>query len=372
MPHDKVKLQVKKANGWLEIDEFISYSLDSDLFEAADAFDIVVGGYDPGIKKGDIIKVFINDRLELTAIANKPGREHGGENGTRTTLKGVDKMGLLFKHHLETEQKFENISTEGIVEALIKDVTFVNLKDFKIQSRARTRFETFVGPRQQTNEWATRAKSTKDVFTTKPGETVGAALMRFALSKGVLFFNDPDGTFVLGGLITTGTPSFWLTPSNIKTMQEKEDSGQSFSKVVLLSKPQITARQSFDPILVQDDIFNRAEVIDPDFPSGWNLPFVAMSNEGGTEADLQQQATLKMAELKYAEFGLTYITDGHSQGGQKGPRNWHPNTIVGVDDPVYPDLNGDYLIAGRRFTMSNEEGTLTELRLTKLKYSPTV
>ena len=371
---DKVRLLVTNtAGGILDIDEFISYSFDSDLFQAADAFEIVVGGIKPDIKRGDLIQVFINDKLELTAIANNPPqRSYSRSEGSKTTIKGTDMMGLLTRHHIETGQTFNNKSTLEIVEELVRDVRFVNEKGFKIGAAAKTDDDKFVGPIRATNKYAINAISTKDVFTTKPGETVFSALSRFALSKGVLFFNLPDGTFVLGGLITTGTPSFFLNTANILSMTEKQDSGQAFSRVVIFAQQQNSqTSQTFAP-MTGDDLFKKAHVIDPDWDLSWDLPFVGRSNQGGTQTDLAKQAALKLAEFKQNEVGLTYLTYDHSQGQGGARRNWQTNTVARVDDPEFSDLDGDYLVAGRRFMHDRKQAITTEVRLAKLRYSPTV
>lgn len=372
MDQDKIKLWVTNAaGGRVEIEEFISYSLDSDLFQAADAFEIVIGGSGAfiDIKRGDRIKVFVNDQLELTAIANKPQRSYTKSDGSKLTIKGVDMMGLLTQHYIETGRTFENVSTEDMVEELVADVPFINESDFTIHAGAKNDPK----PQTVTSKFALRAKSTKGIFKTRAGETVFSALMRFALSKGVLFYNLPDGTFALGGLITTGRPSFWLTPTNILSMNEKEDPGQAFSKVVIFAQQQNIEAASPGTPLVLGDVFKKAEVTDPDFP--YFKPFVARSNQGGSEEDLQKQAALKMAEFKYAEVGLTYVTFGHSQAQGIGRRNWQTNMVAGViNNPEFKvsDLDGDYLSVGRRFQMNKKQGTTTEVRLAQLRYSPTV
>lgn len=370
MDQDKVKLLITKQSGkTVEIDEFVSYSMDSDLFQAGDAFEIVVAAIGPGpgpvdVERGDSIKIFINDSLELTAIANRPQRGYRRNTGGIITIRGVDYMDLLTGHYIEEDQVFNNVSTEDIVEALVGPVPFINRSAFRIHAGAKTETK----PQTETSLFGIRAKSQKAAFKAKAGETVFDALRRFALSKGVLFYNLPNGTFVLGGLITTGTPSFFLNVANIDVMSEKEDPGQAYSKVVIFAQQQNT-QALFEP-LTQADVVKRAEAIDENFP--YFKPFVARSNQSGTEEDLKKQAELKLAEFKAAELGLNYTVAGHSQGQGAGRRTWQTNMIARLDDPKFPKLDGDYLIAGRQFKMDKEAGTTTQVRLTQIGFSPTI
>lgn len=368
MDQDKVKLIITKSSGkTVEIDEFISYSMDSDLFQAGDAFEIVVAastGVD--VERGDKIIILINDKPELIAIANRPQRGYRRGTGGTITIRGVDYMGLLTGHYIEEDQLFENVSTEDIVKALVGPIKFINEEAFSIHAGAKTDTK----PQTDTSKFAIRAKSLKPAFKAKAGETVFDALRRFALSKGVMFYNLPNGTFVLGGLITTGTPSFFLNRANIDIMGENEDPGQAYSKVVIFAQQQNTEARLPGELLTQADLVKRAEAVDEKFP--YFKPFVARSNQSGSEDDLKKQAALKLAEFKAGELGLNYTVAGHSQGVGSAARTWQTNMIARLDDPVFPKLDGDYLIAGRQFKMNKDDGTTTQVRLTQIGFSPTI
>lgn len=346
---DNISLQIKNKQ---VLDNFISYTVESDLFVAGDAFEIVLADSDVKIEHGDRIKLFVNNQLELTAIANRPRRAYSKDEST-VTVSGVDMMGLLTGHYLDEDKSWPGYTTEEIFNELLALVPFID-KNVQIHEGAKN-------AKQPGEKKASQyASSSKVAFRTQAGETVFSALKRFAVSKGLIFFNLPDGTFVLGRPVTSGRALYQLDRTNIKSMEQVDDAGQGFSSVKLVGGMQVAAGKTFGLANIRAE----GNAVDEDFP--YTKPFVAAVEEGESSLDLNRQAGMLIAQHKFLSSALIYTTAGHSWRG----KTWQVNNIVEVQDGKYPDLNGNYPIYGRTFALTKDEGATTILKISRLGLLP--
>ena len=101
--------------------------------------------------------------------------------------------------------------------------------------------------------------------------------------------------------------------------------------------------------------------VDETFP--FEKTFVASQEQDGQ--DPNKYAAILMSKMIFEGFQLGYTVKGHSQKSM----NWQANSICHVEDEDFR-IDEDLLIYGRTFTRSKDEGTETELKLSKLGALP--
>ena len=186
-----------------------------------------------------------------------------------------------------------------------------------------------------------------------PGTTIFSALKEYALSRGLLFYAQPDGTFIFGEPAGRGSADFRFIArkdgrgNNVLEGSLSEDISKRYSQVTVLGQ------QQGDEATAKDKINVNHTAGDPDFP--FHKPFVMQSNND--QSSPKRLAKHKLEKMRTQGFVLSYKVPGHSQNGL----NYGINRLAHVDDEIL-GISGDYLIRDRTLEMS-QEGIYTTLKL---------
>jgi prophage tail gpP-like protein len=333
--------------GGRRIDRFLSYRVDSDLYQAADAFSLETA--DPGmeINPGMPCELRVNGTLEMTGIIDKVA-ETGDKNGNSVSIEGRDLMGLLVDSYIEGEfADLQSVTLQALAERLIKTIPYLNRKRLVYQAglagsaAERTTEEAFdLGQK-------THLDATRTVFET---------LREAAVSRGVMFFALPDGTMVFGRPKAGGAEDFRLLRlrsgqgNTILSGGRTRDISQRYSQITVLGQ-----QQGSDAIGA-DEINTAATVNDPEmviFKPG------VFQNDNDTQSPAQH-ARMLLEKQRMASLQFSYRVQGHAQEG----KNWRINRLCRVHDEILrPAANGIFLITGRSFELDKQSGRSTEVRL---------
>lgn len=326
---DKIALDVAGRR----LEKFESYEVEADLYDAADAFRLTLGGIAFVPPAGSRCELHVNDTLELTGLIDRV--EDGGDKNSLTcTLAGRDLMGVLVDSHVETFADMDEMPLKTLAETLLKPLPFINRKAVEYQL---------------TTGGAAQKHPRGDV-----GKTVFEILSAAARSRGVMFFAYPDGRMVFGRPKAKGKPQFQLIRrrdgrgNNVMSGQRVRDISQRYSSIKVLGQ-----QQGAD-ILGAADINVAATVTDPDVP--YRKPLVVEATGDGRSPEAQ--ARMLLEKQRFDGFQLSYRVARHSQNG----KNWQLNALCQVTDEVL-GIDGMYLITGRTYSLSKAEGQITQLKL---------
>lgn len=329
---DKIELKI----GDYTYRRFKSYSVDSDIYEAADAFqfDVYPAG-DVVPRAGMMCKLFVNDQLEFTGIIDRAAR--GWESSGRyISLTGRDMMGLIVDSYVETYQTIKNSSLMNVAETLLKRVPFVSSIEYDIGAEKRD--------------------ASKPYIQTEPGQRIFDVLKEVAASRGLVFYCKANGGLVFRKPRGRGRTRFNLRMKHnerntfIIKGERSDDITNRYSKYTVLTQEQ---GEDDEPAQI-----NASAVVEDDtFPFRETLykPYVeALSDDTGS---CKKIAQLRMEQNRVLSNTLDYRVRGHSQSIY----NWTIDELVRVDD-YYLDVHAELLIYGRTFT-GGTGGQFTALKI---------
>lgn len=315
---DKVELLVDGRR----LDRFLSYTVESALYDAADAFSLELSNPNVSVKKGQKFQLLVNDAPAMTGIIERIARGIKKVGGQTLKVGGRDLMGLVVDHYVEEFIDLEGFTLKGLAEKLLAPIPFIN--------RKAVTYGKGHAPAD------TEGKVTK----IDPGDATFDVLSRYAAARGLLFFLEPDGTFVFGKPKERGATEFTIVirrdgvGNNVEEGEVIEDISKRFSKVL------VVGQQQGDEDVDVDDINVSGIAKDSTFP--FYKPFVqVMNNDATSPAHL---ARLTLNQQRAEGLVATYTVSGHSQGG----KNWTANSLVRVEDEV-GELSGVFLIYNRTF-----------------------
>ena len=335
----------------MKIDKFLSYRIDADLYCADDYFSLEFANPGIDIDPGMRCELYVNDRRELTGIIDKV-TDSDDKSGSTLAVEGRDLMGLLVDSHVESFPDVEEIALKELAEMLLANVPYINRKNVRYQGG-------LAGPASGTVSETAAAgveamADEQKILHIEPGQSIFDVLSQAAKNRGAMFFALPDGTFVFGRPKTGGQPLFNIVHRKdgkgnnaIKTTRTR-DISRRYSKITVIGQ-----QQGYDDIDI-NDINIGASITDDTVP--FYKPMVAVANEDDKSP---AEMTRMLKEMQRKEgFSLAYTSKGHSQNG----RNWAINELCRVRD-AKRNIDGNYLIAGRTFELSKENGRTTEVRL---------
>ncbi len=330
---DKVELIV----GGQAVAHFLSYTVESDIYTADDAFSLELANPAAAIAEGQQCELVVNGSTELVGVIDRIV-ERCDKTGRTLTVEGRDLMGLLVDSCCEDFITVENVSLKTLAERLLATVPFIR--------RSAVAYDAD----------AAALDSPLKFTQIDPGMTVFEALSRYAASRGLLFWAQPDGTMVFGRPKASGPVRFRIVRgaadgrrNNVIEGERTRDISRRYSKVVVIGQ-----QQGADDI--DAEAVNTADTAqDADFP--FYKPYVTVDNDDAESPG--RHARMVLERQRREGLTLTYTVAGHSQDG----RNWAVNEMCAVrDDALRPPLDGTYLIYGRAFERSRR-GTTTALRL---------
>jgi prophage tail gpP-like protein len=247
----------------------------------------------------------------------------------------------------------KGVTLQSLAQTLLAKTPFINRSQVEYQ-------QGLVASKSKGGQAATGGATLSAIDTpqayaqVEPGVTIFEVLSNYARSRGFMFFSLPNGTFVFGRPKAQGAAAFSLTcrkpgpQNNILSGEESDDISRRFSQVTVMGQQQGTNA------LTTSGINTSSTVTDSTFP--FYKPFVALDNNDQQSPALH--ARLLMEKQKHDGYTLCYKTAGHTQNGKA----WTTNELCNVHDEVL-GINGTYLIYGRTFEMSKDEGTHTYLKL---------
>jgi len=340
---DKISLVV----GGYKIENFISYTIDSDLYVADDAFSLELANPEVKVLPGLQCELWVNDKVELTGIIDKVNKSYD-KSGNKLRVEGRDLMGLLTDSYCEEFITLQGMKLKALAERLLKKVPFINRKNIEYQ-------ENITGKLKSKKTSHTALFDTAQNFgQIETGMTIAETLKEYSHSRGMMFWCKSDGTLVFGRPVVSGEPSFYLVnrkdgkENNIIDGEHVEDISKQYSKITVVGQPQGTDAVPAEAISPKH--------IEPNDAVQFYKPLVVKNNNDSQS--LKLHARMLKEKMRHEGFQLHFKVAGHSQQGQ----NYTINTLCHVDDEVF-EIKETYLIYGRTFEMSKEKGVITTLRL---------
>jgi prophage tail gpP-like protein len=331
----------------LHITQFESFSVDSDLFLAADSCSFSFYDTAADVRQGMLFRLYINGVVEATGIIDSihPGYD---KNGGRTfSISGRDMAGLLCDS--SCEKSGHVLAGKTIREAaayLITKTPYVKKEDFVFAEGAA--------------QWD-KAYSYAKI---EVGEKIFEVLTRLAKGRGLIFYCNPDGTFVFDKPkpAKTGSAQFYIITKRVSNTANNAESGslnidisQAYTQVTIIS--QIQGDDDDTAVTLS----GMAKMPAGLFPAGFYKPLVKQQNADGTTP--KRLAAMEIMKMQAAAFSLDYTVEGHVQNG----RNWTINEYCNVQDIDLTyngaPINNNYLIYGRTFTQDKQAGSTTKLKL---------
>lgn len=351
---DSVRLQIGGKGGY-RLERFQSYTIDADLYTAADAFsfDLPAGVSQPNPEPGQQCELFVNGEMELTGIIDSVTTSYD-KNGRKHQVKGRDLMGILVDSYCEKFGSIHNKNVKQLAEQLVAKLPFIGREQIKYQ-------EVFTGKlagKKQTasNPFDAFLDTPQKISAIEPGMTVFEVLATYAASRGLMFFGMPDGTLVFGKpREERGEPLYSLvcaptgTGTNVLDGSLTTDLSRRWSTVTVIGQQQ--GQDAFATNAAKVNITGTAT--DPKFP--FHKPYVAKSNNDSQSPKLR--ATWLLEKMRHDGLQLRYKVARHSQDG----KNWRINELVRVNDEVL-NIKGTWLIYGRTLELS-KDGCYTTLHL---------
>jgi prophage tail gpP-like protein len=345
-----------------KIENFLSYKIEADIYTADDAWSLELAQPEAEIIAGQQCQLYVNDELHLTGLVDKVQKSYD-KRGVRLSVEGRDLMGLLVDSYVEQFTTVEGKKLSELAEMLLKNVPYINRQAVAYQ-------EDVVGSlKQKKTTKKVIEEDTEDSFIElidtpqklsqiEPGMTIFEVLRTYSLSRGLMFFAMPDGTFVFGRPKASGEPRYHLTcrkrdpvNNNVLSGERLVDLSQRYSKVTVIGQAQGLDEDGDDATKVR----TKAVREDPDFP--FYKPYVTTNNNDAQSP--AQHARMVMEKQKHEGFQLKYRVPGHSQNGDI----WNINELCQVQDEVLGE-DAVYLIYGRTFEM-DKGGVYTDLTLGK-------
>lgn len=322
-----VEIDGKSHNNWK------SYDIDSDFLIPADAFAFDIGVPSDSTVLPDYsgaeVKVRINDMLVMTGIVDTV--QHGISKTNRTyRLNGRDKASVL----VDCSAPITNVKGLTVLDAVKKIVEPLGIKQVQLKAENNPLLD----------------KVDIDV-----GETAWNAAMRCANSAGLHLWFEPNGVLIVGGADYSTPPVATLccmkdgSQNNFEQADLSFDVSNRFSEITFLA--QSHGKQGQDNKNDLKWVYKDSEM------ATYKPKTVVVSDVDNLEA-LQKWAKKYIADSILEGFTLTIIVPDHKM--QDGTL-WQPGQRVHVICEEY-DIDAIFFLMGRRFMLSRQGGTQTELR----------
>lgn len=322
-----VEIDGKSHNSWK------NYDIDSDFLIPADAF-----AFDIGVPSdstilpdysGAEVKVRINDTLVMTGIVDTV--QHSISKTNRTyRLNGRDRASVL----VDCSAPITNVKGLTVLDAVKKIVEPLGIKQVQLKAENNPLLD----------------KVDIDV-----GETAWNAAMRCANSAGLHLWFEPNGVLIVGGADYSTPPVATLccmkdgSQNNFEQADLSFDVSNRFSEITFLA--QSHGKQGQDNKNDLKWVYKDSEM------TTYKPKTVVVSDVDNLES-LQKWAKKYIADSILEGFTLTIIVPDHKM--QDGTL-WQPGQRVHVICEEY-DIDAIFFLMGRRFMLSRQGGTQTELR----------
>jgi len=325
---------------------FKSYSIESDLYQAADAWSIELG--DPGfeLSPDSLAIIKVGKEIVLTGVLDRV--EVGGDkSGNTVKLAGRDLAGMLIDSYVSEFLTLENMTLKEIALRLIKGISYINAKQITFQKGLSGLAA------KKTDDQAALYSDSRKKTQIEPGQSVFDVLKDIATKHGAMFWMEPNGTLVFGRPKTAGAAPFRLTRrkdglgNNVISGTRIRDNSMRWSSIT------ITGQRQGDESLAADQINQTITLLD----SGMTIkkPYVQICNDGD---DPKRLARMLLDRQRANALKLEYTVAGHAQDNKL----WVCNELCSVEDEV-TRVCDFFLIYKRTFTLDKQNGRRTSLTL---------
>lgn len=322
-----VEIDGQAHNSWK------SYDIDSDFLIPADAFKFELGVPSESTVLPDFsgkeVKIYINDELIMTGIVDTT--QHSISKNDRTySLNGRDWASIL----VDCSAPITNVKGLTVLDAVKRIVEPLGIKQVELRAENNP---------------------TLDKVDIEVGETAWNAAMRCANSAGLHLWFEPKGMLIVGGADYSSPPVATLCcmkdakRNNFEQADLTFDISNRFSEVTFLA--QSHGKQGQDN---KNDL--KWIYTDPAMVT-YKPKTVVVSDVDNLEA-LQKWAKKYISDSMLEGFSLTIVVPDHKM--QDGTL-WQPGQRVHIICEEY-DIDAIFFLMGRRFTLSRNGGTQTELR----------
>lgn len=326
--HDKITLHV----GNYRINRFTQYSISNNLYSADSKFTFNTGKPVVPINTGDIASLKINNIPVMTAIIDKSDPKWD-KNGIFFEIAGRDFMGLVNDQYVERWQTFKGKTLKHVAETLLQDVPIVSNREIRFQ------------------DGTDKLNITGDFVQPEPGQTTFEVLKIMAESRGVQFYNDPDGTFVFGKPLNRGKAEYSFAIRKIN--------GKIKSDSKLLSGGRTkSSSKHYRYIVIVGENEEEGTSFKKDFQDDTapiKKTLVVQRNDGTA---LNSYGQNLINQQRYAAFSANYQHSGHSQKG----KTFLVNKMASIQDDVC-EIRGNFLLYGVDYNLANKKtGPISSLR----------
>lgn len=360
---DKVTLQI----GNQRIENFVSYNINADLYQAADNFTLELANPEAPVKAGMQCKLYVNNELALNGLIDKTVKKYD-KGGSTLVVDGRDLMGMLVDSYCETFPTLQDKKLSDLVEYLVfgnevsalpaidnivrPPIPYISRSEFTYQKDVVGKLK---GKKKTADSPLTTFLDTpQELSKIDPGMTVFEVLSVYAASRGMMFWLDyrQDGMkLVFGRPKIKGEPRFIITTrldgrgNNVESGEEINDISRRYSKVTVISQVQ-----------KKDGTWKneRYPAFDKEFP--FYKPFVTQINNDSKAPELF--ARMLIEKQRHDGYSLNYVAPLHSQNG----KNWSINELCTVNDEVLGIKQRTMLVVSRSFR-KNKAGSWTDIRL---------
>lgn len=321
-----------KIGGYVH-DRWKSYEIDSDFLIPADAFNFEIGTPSDSTIipdfTGQEVEVMINGQTVLSGIVDTT--RHSINKTNRTfSLNGRDKAAIL----VDCSAPITNVKGLTVLEAIKKIVSPLGIKQVELRGENNPVLD----------------KVDIDI-----GETAWNAIMRCANSAGLHCWFDAKGVLIVGGADYSTPPVATLCcvkageNNNFSQAELLFDVSQQFSEVTFLAQRHGRS---------QDNNKNDLKWVYQDPNVAFYKPKTVLVPDVENLEALKKWAKKWISDSQLSGFTLTITVPDHKT--QQGEL-WTPGQRVHVICEEY-DIDAIFFLMGRRFMLSRQGGTQTQLR----------
>lgn len=340
------------VNGY-EYTRFKSYVIKSDIYEAADTFEVEAYPSSEFVPAAGMkFEMRVNNALEFVGIVDNVSRGYAS-SGQYLQISGRDIMGLIVDSCCEEFPTVQNNSLAQIANRLLKNIPYLSGIEY--------------------DEAAKKRDSSKPYIQIEPGQRIFDVLRDAAISRGLVFYATAKGGLAFRKPRGKGRCVFSLyQKDSFRKLRRKDGRAfplnhEDFCGIIKAEEvSDISTRYSSYTVLTQEQRYDQedpieinqiATVNDDQFPFKGVLkkPFVeSVSDDKESPAKLARRYMEKNRMLSRT---LNYTVKGHSQN----THNWTIDELVNVDDRVL-GIRDTLLVYSRTFIGSSTH-QVTELKL---------
>jgi prophage tail gpP-like protein len=332
---DKIELLINSYR----YDKWKSYTVESDIYQAANAFQFELyksDSFKP--RAGMIANLLVNGELSLIGIIDKVSRAWDS-TGRYFNVSGRDSISVIVDSYCESFPTLQNYDLVKVAKKLLEKFPLFNKRNIEYDTVAK------------------KSDSSKPFIQIEPGQQVFSVLRDLAKSRGLVFFSDAKGNLIFRSPKGKGKTSFLLQRKtgkanpNIIKAEAIEDISNRHSKYTVLTQEQ--GGSETEP----PQINSSYTIEDTEFPFSDYMykPFVEAIQDD--KSSPQKRAKMLLEQSRAQANVYNYKVKGHSQN----TKNYAIDELCRIDDDEN-EVHGEFLIYG--VTLSGSaKGQTTDLRL---------